>query len=81
MKIELERSHDLLEAVHAAGGTWRKWTLVPPKQLLVLRSLIARGRAREKKVSILHGAALALVSLQSHCSNAHVLRTANTPAA
>ena len=47
-KMELKRSRDLLAAVRAAGGTWRKWTLVPPKQVLVLRSLIARGRAREK---------------------------------
>ena len=46
--MELKRSRDLLAAVRAAGGTWRKWTLVPPKQVLVLRSLIARGRARGK---------------------------------
>ncbi len=44
-KMELKRSRDLLAAVRAAGG-WRKWTLVPPKKLLRLRSLIARGRAR-----------------------------------
>ena len=44
--MELKRSRDLLAAVRAAGGTWRKWTLVPPKKLLRLRSLIARGRAR-----------------------------------
>ena len=47
-KMELKRSRDLLAAVRAAGGTWRKWTLVPPKQVLVLRSLIARDRARVK---------------------------------
>ena len=46
-KMELKRSRDLLAAVRAARG-WRKWTLVPPKKLLRLRSLIARGRAREK---------------------------------
>ena len=46
-KMELKRSRDLLAAVRAAGG-WRKWTLVPPKQVLELRSLIARGRARVK---------------------------------
>ena len=45
-KIEMKLSRDLLKAVRAAGGTWRKYCLVPPKKLLRLRSLIARGRAR-----------------------------------
>ncbi len=44
-KMELRLALDRLKAVRAAGG-WRKWTLVPPKKLLRLRSLIARGRAR-----------------------------------
>ena len=44
-KMELKLALDRLKAVRAAGG-WRKWTLVPPKKLLRLRSLIARGRAR-----------------------------------
>ncbi len=44
-KMELKLARDRLKAVRAAGG-WRKWTLVPPKKLLRLRSLIARGRAR-----------------------------------
>ena len=44
-KMELKLALDRLKAVRAAGG-WRKWTLVPPKKLLKLRSLIARGRAR-----------------------------------
>ena len=45
-KIEMKLSRDLLKAVRAAGGTWRKYCLVPPKKLLRLRSLHARGRAR-----------------------------------
>ena len=45
-KIEMKLSRDLLKAVRAAGGTWRKYCLVPPKQMLRLRSLVARGRAR-----------------------------------
>ena len=44
-KMELRLALDRLKAVRAAGG-WRKWTLVPPKKLLRLRSLHARGRAR-----------------------------------
>ena len=47
-KIEMKLSRDLLKAVRAAGGTWRKYCLVPPKKLLGLRSLHARGRARVK---------------------------------
>ena len=46
-KMELKRSRDLLAAVRAAGS-YRKWCLAPPKEVLALRSLIARGRAREK---------------------------------
>jgi hypothetical protein len=45
--MELKRSRDLLAAVRAAGS-YRKWCLAPPKEVLALRSLIARGRAREK---------------------------------
>ena len=47
-KVELKRSLELIRAVRAAGGTWRKYCLVPPKQMLRLRSLMARGRARVK---------------------------------
>ena len=47
---------DLAKAVRAAQLTststrltpWQKYCLLPPKELLRLRSLIARGRAREK---------------------------------
>ena len=46
-KMELKRSRDLLAAVRAAGS-YRKWCLAPPKEVLALRSLIARDRAREK---------------------------------
>ena len=44
-KMELRLALNRLKAVRAAGG-WRKWTLVPPKKLLRLRSFIARGRGR-----------------------------------
>ena len=47
-KVELKHSLELIKAVRAAGGTWRKYCLVPPKKLLGLRSLHARGRARVK---------------------------------
>ena len=47
-KVELKHSLELIKAVRAAGGTWRKYCLVPPKQMLRLRSLMARGRARVK---------------------------------
>ena len=47
---------DLATAVRAAQSTststrltpWQKYCLVPPKELLRLRSLVARGRARKK---------------------------------
>ena len=48
----LELSHELVRAVRAAGGTWRQYVrqyvLAPPKELLRLRSLVARGKARVK---------------------------------
>ena len=47
-KVELKHSLELIKAVRAAGGTWRKYCLVLPKQMLRLRSLMARGRARVK---------------------------------
>ena len=46
-KMELKRSRDLLAAVRAAGS-YRKWCLAPPKEVLALRALIARDRARVK---------------------------------
>ena len=45
-KVELKHSLELIKAIRAAGGTWRKYCLVVPKQVLVLRSLVARDRAR-----------------------------------
>ena len=47
LKMELKSSRDLLAAVRAAGS-YRKWCLAPPKEVLALRSLIARDRARVK---------------------------------
>ena len=48
----LELSHELVRAVRAAGGTWRQYVrqyvLATPKELLRLRSLVARGKARAK---------------------------------
>ena len=38
----------LLSDVRAAGSTWKGYVRAPPKELLRLRSLVARGRAREK---------------------------------
>ena len=38
----------LVSDYRAAGSTWKGYVLVLPKELLRLRSLIARGRAREK---------------------------------
>ena len=32
----------------AAGSTWKGYVRAPPKELLRLRSLVARGRARER---------------------------------
>ena len=48
---------DLARAVRAAQLTststrltpWQKYCLLPPKELLRLRSLVARGRARERR--------------------------------
>ena len=48
---------ELARAVRAAQSTstsarltpWQKYCLAPPKELLRLRSLVARGRARERK--------------------------------
>ena len=39
----------LLSDVRAAGSTWKGYVRALPKELLRLRSLVARGRAREKK--------------------------------
>ena len=48
----LSLSHDLVRAVRAAGGTWRQYVrqyvLATPKELLRLRSQVARGKARVK---------------------------------
>jgi len=48
----LELSHELVRAVRAAGGTWRQYVRqyvrATPKELLRLRSLVARGKARAK---------------------------------
>ena len=48
----LEISHELVRAVRAAGGTWRQYVRqyvrATPKELLRLRSLVARGKARVK---------------------------------
>ena len=38
----------LLSDVRAAGSTWKGYVRALPKELLRLRSLVARGRAREK---------------------------------
>ena len=48
---------ELARAVRAAQSTststrltpWQKYCLLPPKELLRLRSLVARGRARERR--------------------------------
>ena len=39
----------LLSDLRAAGSTWKGYVRALPKELLRLRSLVARGRAREKK--------------------------------
>ena len=48
----LELSHELVRAVRAAGGTWRQYVRqyvrATPKELLRLRSQVARGKARVK---------------------------------
>ena len=50
--LYLTLSHTLVRAVRAAGGTWRQYVRqyvrVPPKELLRLRSQVARGKARVK---------------------------------
>ena len=38
----------LISDVRAAGSNWKSYVRAPPKELLRLRSLVARGRAREK---------------------------------
>ena len=38
----------LISDVRAAGSTWKGYVRALPKELLRLRSLVARGRAREK---------------------------------
>ena len=40
--------HEMVLAVRAAGGSWKEYVRAPPKALLRLRSLFARGRAQEK---------------------------------
>ena len=48
----LELSYELVRAVRAAGGTWRQYVRqyvrATPKELLRLRSQVARGKARVK---------------------------------
>ena len=48
----LNLSHELVRAVRAAGGTWRRYVRqyvrATPKELLRLRSQVARGKARAK---------------------------------
>ena len=39
----------LISDYRAAGSTWKGYVRAPPKELLRLRSLIARGRARERR--------------------------------
>ena len=39
----------LMSDYRAAGSTWKGYVRAPPKELLRLRSLLARGRARERK--------------------------------
>ena len=39
----------LISDVRAADSTWKGYVRALPKELLRLRSLVARGRAREKK--------------------------------
>ena len=39
----------LVSDYRAAGSTWKGYVRALPKELLRLRSLIARGRAREKR--------------------------------
>ena len=39
----------LVSDLRAAGSNWESYVRAPPKELLRLRSLVARGRAREKK--------------------------------
>ena len=39
----------LISDLRAAGSNWKSYVRAPPKELLRLRSLVARGRAREKK--------------------------------
>ena len=39
----------LVSDLRAAGSNWKSYVRAPPKELLRLRSLVARGRAREKK--------------------------------
>ena len=39
----------LISDLRAAGSTWKGYVRAPSKELLRLRSLVARGRAREKK--------------------------------
>ena len=53
----LKNAMELAEAVRASLSTststrltpWQKYCLLPPKELLRLRSLVARGRARERR--------------------------------
>ena len=39
----------LISDYRAAGSSWKSYVRAPPKELLRLRSLIARGRAKEKR--------------------------------
>ena len=39
----------LISEYRAAGSSWKSYVRAPPKALLRLRSLVARGRAREKR--------------------------------
>ena len=41
--------HEMVRGVRAAGGSWKEYVRAPPKALLRLRSLVARGRARSVK--------------------------------
>ena len=40
---------ELMSEYRAAGSSWKSYVRAPPKELLRLRSLVARGRARERQ--------------------------------
>ena len=63
----LEQGVDPCHYVRACGGSWKSYCRLPHKEVLRLRSLISRGRARPRREPILQNRAAAYRSIVFLC--------------